>query len=371
MVKFGTWFKTLSGQAPVVGVCMMITTVVGLLSAFRVVPTFPPMLGYALLLALISLACLYLLFSVARLWPSVIGGAGSYRLKPRQSAALRRGIVNGSNGVTGTAALNELAGMIGLDTVKAEINTLVQRLRVEAARREQGLPAAPVSLHMVFAGPPGVGKTVVARLYGTILRDLGVLERGHLVETDRAGLVAGYVGQTAIKTKAKIDEARDGVLFIDEAYTLASREGSNSFGQEAIDTLLKAMEDQRDRLVVIVAGYPDLMRKFVSSNPGLPSRFTKTINFESYDVEDLLKITHAMARQSGLNLSDDADQILKRYFALARQQADFGNARTARTLIERAREAQATRLAPLLGQKTVNLSEITLADIKAATARPS
>ena len=269
---------------------------------------------------------------------------------------------------SGLSALEELGRMTGLETVKAEIGTLTSRLQVEGARRERGLPVAPISLHMVFAGAPGTGKTVVARLYGAILRDLGVLEKGHLIETDRAGLVAGYVGQTALKTRDKIADALDGILFIDEAYALAEQQGSvgHDFGREAIDTLLKEMEDKRDRLVVIVAGYPDLMRKFLASNPGLPSRFTKTISFESYKVEDLITITHSMARRDGLRASSDADPVLKTYFQRVRTNPDFANARTARTVLERAREAQASRVAPLIGSPDIDLDALTLSDFPAA-----
>jgi S1-C subfamily serine protease len=274
-----------------------------------------------------------------------------------------------ASAATGLSALDELGQMTGLETVKAEIGTLISRLRVEAARREQGLPVAPISLHMVFAGPPGTGKTVVARLYGAILRDLGVLEKGHLIETDRAGLVAGYVGQTAQKTKEKIADAVDGVLFIDEAYTLASPAGGgHDFGREAIDTLLKEMEDKRDRLVVIVAGYPSQMGGFLASNPGLPSRFTKTIQFESYSADDLVAITHSLAQRDGMRISPDADPILKNFFERARTAPDFGNGRTARTVLERAREAQASRVAPLIGSVGVNLDELTLEDIESATS---
>ena len=269
---------------------------------------------------------------------------------------------------SGLSALEELGQMTGLETVKAEIGTLISRLQVEAARRERGLPVAPISLHMVFAGPPGTGKTVVARLYGAILRDLGVLEKGHLIETDRAGLVAGYVGQTALKTRDKIAGALDGILFIDEAYALAEQQGNGAhdFGREAIDTLLKEMEDKRDRLVVIVAGYPDPMRKFLASNPGLPSRFTKTISFKSYEVEELITITHAMARRDGFRTFTDADSVLKTFYERARTTSDFANARTARTVLERAREAQASRIAPLIGSPDVDLDELTLSDFQAA-----
>lgn len=283
-------------------------------------------------------------------------------MQPRSVAQARQ------DGTAGSEALDELAQMIGLAGVKTEINTLIQRLKVEQAKRDQGLTTAPISLHMVFAGPPGVGKTVVARLYGTVLRDLGVLAKGHLVETDRAGLVAGYVGQTALKTKATVAEALDGILFIDEAYTLANRSGqSDSFGQEAIDTLLKEMEDNRDRLVVIVAGYPEQMEQFVQTNPGLPSRFTKTILFESYSDHELVTILHSMARRDGLSLGNEADPTIEDFFAHARDLRTFGNARTARTLLERIREAQAVRLAPQLGRSgELNLSEVTPNDIQSA-----
>jgi SpoVK/Ycf46/Vps4 family AAA+-type ATPase len=220
---------------------------------------------------------------------------------------------------------------------------------------------------MVFAGPPGVGKTVVARLYGAILRDLGILEKGHLVETDRSGLVAGFVGQTALKTKEKVQEALDGVLFIDEAYSLASQtSGGHNYGKEAIEALLKEMEDKRDRLVVIVAGYPEQMREFLISNPGLPSRFAKTIQFGGYKVDELLTIMHAMAERDGLRLDDAADENIKAFFRRVCDLPNFGNARTARTLLERAREAQAARIGPQLGAGEVDLRKLAPADVEAA-----
>jgi SpoVK/Ycf46/Vps4 family AAA+-type ATPase len=221
---------------------------------------------------------------------------------------------------------------------------------------------------MVFTGPPGVGKTVVARLYAAILRDLGVLEKGHLVETDRAGLVAGYVGQTALKTSNCIARALDGVLFIDEAYTLSGHTlaHGDSYGQEAIDILLKEMEDKRDRLVVIVSGYPKQMDRFLVSNPGLASRFTKTIDFPAYSAEELVTIVRAMLDAGGLRLGPRVDPMLRQFFVDSAERKDFGNARTARTLVERLREAQARRLAPRLGDDFVDLSELTAADVRQA-----
>src|ERR1700678_4417913 len=235
------------GPNPLCGLCMLLLTILYVLAAFRIPPRLPPHLGYVVLSLLVASATLYWAGNIVRLWPRVVGGSGG-NWQVRLRSKLR--MVDGT--ATGSGALDELAQMIGLETVKAEIGTLIQRLQIEAARREKGLPTTPISLHMVFTGAPGTGKTAVARVYGAILRDLGVLEKGHLIETDRAGLVAGYVGQTALKTRQKIADALDSILFIDEAYALAEHDGKgNDFGWEARDTLLQDMEGRRDRLVVI------------------------------------------------------------------------------------------------------------------------
>ncbi|MBO0734604.1 MAG: AAA family ATPase [Methylocapsa sp.] len=247
---------------------------------------------------------------------------------------------------TADAALDELDAMIGLGSVKEEVNNLIARLRVEQKRREQGLPVAPMSLHMVFTGPPGVGKTQVARALGEIYRHLGVLRKGHLIETDRGGLVAGYIGQTAAKTLDKCKDALDGILFIDEAYALSNQTRvTNDFGREAIDTLLKFMEDNRDRIIVIVAGYPNEMRHFVSSNPGLSSRFTKTIDFPAYDTHEMIEILRLTAKRQSFELPAGIEAKLAPWIAANTKREDWGNAREMRTLLEKAREAQAYRLA--------------------------
>ena len=263
------------------------------------------------------------------------------------------------------AALAKLDEMVGLAPVKQEVKRLSARMGVEQKRKEQGLPVAAVSQHMVFTGPPGVGKTEVARVIGEVFRSLKVLRKGHLVETDRAGLVAGYIGQTATKTLDKCKEALDGILFIDEAYTLAAIQGgAHDFGKEAIDTLLKFMEDNRERIVVIVAGYPNEMRRFIESNPGLGSRFTKTIDFPPYGVADLCEILKRMAARQKFSLPDDFQAALTPWIEQRSKAQDWGNARSMRTLLEKARESQAIRIST---DADADLSRIETADLLDAT----
>jgi DNA polymerase III delta prime subunit len=263
-------------------------------------------------------------------------------------------------------ALGDLEAMIGLGSVKNEVNKLLASLEVEKKRREQGLPVAPTSRHMVFTGPPGVGKTVVAGVLGDIYRSLGVLRKGHFVPVERSDLVAGYVGQTASKTLEKCKEALDGILFIDEAYSLVQQSGASwDFGREAIDTLLKFMEDNRDRIIVIAAGYPNDMRRFVAANQGLQSRFTKTIDFPAFSTEELLTIFRSMAGKAGYQLPDDSLVQVRSWIESRRKDEAWGNARSIRTLLEAAREAQAMRIS---GDPSADLVRIEPGDIEAAIA---
>ncbi|MDO5154348.1 MAG: AAA family ATPase [Eubacteriales bacterium] len=243
----------------------------------------------------------------------------------------------------------ELSAMTGLTGVKQDINNLVNLLKVKKMRESRGMKQPSVSLHLVFSGNPGTGKTTIARLLAKIYKKLGILEKGHLVEVDRSGLVVGYVGQTAQKTTEVINSALGGILFIDEAYTLTSNKGQGDFGQEAVDTLLKAMEDHREDLIVIVAGYPDLMEEFLSSNPGLRSRFNKYIFFEDYKPEELFSIFESMCKHNEYTLSDEAKTYAKEYLKnrVANRPKDFANGRDVRNFLEKAMSNQASRIVEL------------------------
>lgn len=266
--------------------------------------------------------------------------------------------------------LAEIDKLVGLSNIKADINGLMKFIKVEKLRRERGMAANPVALHSVFQGPPGTGKTTVARLLGKIYKSLGLLSKGHLVEVDRSALVSEYIGETAQKTSKAIESALDGILFIDEAYTLIPGDGSKDFGKEAVDTLLKRMEDYRDRLVVIVAGYTDEMSRFIGSNPGLQSRFSRYFNFMDYTPEELLEIFIRMADANKFVVNDDAREKLKKFFAYKYQSRtkNFGNARLVRNLFEEIVRLQSSRLAEMDDITDADLITITLADVENAVS---
>ena len=242
--------------------------------------------------------------------------------------------------------MQELNGLIGLGSVKKEVKNLVNLLRINELRKQNGLKQASVARHFVFTGNPGTGKTTVARLLSKIYCALGVLSKGHLVEVDRSGMVAGYMGQTALKVKQVVDKAKGGVLFIDEAYALSNHGPEGDFGQEAIDTLNKAMEDYRDDLIVIVAGYPDLMEEFIESNPGLNSRFNKTIDFPDYNAEELYEIFTYMSREQDYHVSSTGVERLREHLRemVSHKDENFGNARDIRNYLSQVIERQANRL---------------------------
>ena len=263
----------------------------------------------------------------------------------------------------------ELDELIGLEQVKEEVHSLANFVKIQKQREKKGLKIPKMSLHLVFTGSPGTGKTTVARIVARIYKDLGVLKKGHTVETDRSGLVANYVGQTATKTNAIVDSALNGVLFIDEAYALVpTANKNNDYGQEAISTLLKRMEDDRDKLVVIVAGYPKEMNRFIDSNPGLKSRFNRYINFPDYTSGELCQIFNMYVRKNQYSLTPDAERCLKTRLdsAVKHKDRNFGNARYARNIFEKSIQQQANRLSKEKNPTTKQLSELTASDIREA-----
>ena len=261
--------------------------------------------------------------------------------------------------------LAELDALCGLERVKKDVKSLINLVKVQKLRQEQGLPVSPMSLHLVFLGNPGTGKTTVARLLARIYHAIGILSKGQLVEVDRSGLVAGFVGQTAIKTQEAVQKALGGVLFIDEAYALVNQENGNDFGREAIEVLLKNMEDHRDDLIVIAAGYSGLMEKFIHSNPGLESRFNKYFYFEDYTGPQLMEIFQSMCQKNGYVLSPEAAQWAEQDFLSLYEGRDenFGNARDVRNLFEKAVSRQSDRVAQLESPTREQLMELLPQDI--------
>ena len=257
----------------------------------------------------------------------------------------------------------DLDDLIGLESVKQDVTALANFIRIQNTRSQKGLKASPITYHCVFTGNPGTGKTTVARILANIYKELGVVSKGHLVETDRSGLVGEYVGQTAVKTNKVIDHALGGILFIDEAYSLLGDE--KDYGREAIATLLKRMEDDRKRLVVILAGYTNEMKAFINSNPGLQSRFSRYIEFPDYNADELYQIFCKQLKQFDYTLSSDASEVLKEYFtqAVEHKDSNFGNARFVRNVFEHTLQKQANRLSKEVNLTTAKLAEITVEDL--------
>ncbi|MFJ9209883.1 right-handed parallel beta-helix repeat-containing protein [Streptomyces sp. NPDC102264] len=287
------------------------------------------------------------------------GLLGAVPAQSTQSATAR--LTDAVPGVTtparaSEAVLGELDSLVGLDSVKREVRALTDMIEVGRRRKEAGLKAASVRRHLVFTGSPGTGKTTVARLYGEILHSLGVLERGHLVEVSRVDLVGEHIGSTAIRTQEAFDRARGGVLFIDEAYALSPEDSGRDFGKEAIDTLVKLMEDHRDAVVVIVAGYTAEMERFLTVNPGVASRFSRTITFSDYVPEELLRIVEQQSEEQEYRLGEGTAEALLKYFTALPKGPAFGNGRTARQTFESMVERHAGRVAQLPETSTDDLT---------------
>jgi SpoVK/Ycf46/Vps4 family AAA+-type ATPase len=259
----------------------------------------------------------------------------------------------------------QLESLVGLEEVKKDVKNLVNLMKVRKLREQNDLPVPPMSLHMVFMGNPGTGKTTVARILGGLYAAIGVLKKGQLIEVDRSGLVAGYVGQTALKTKEVINSALGGVLFIDEAYALSSG-GENDFGREAIETILKAMEDHRDELVVIVAGYDEPMESFLSSNPGLESRFNKYFHFPDYNGEQLLAIFKSQCSKNSYVMTEDAEKAAGEMFTALYENRDdnFGNGRDVRNCFEDMIVRQSNRVAAMEEPTRDDLMAVLPEDLK-------
>ena len=263
--------------------------------------------------------------------------------------------------------LAELDAMIGLESVKKEVRSLSSFIQINNLRRKLGLRTPVISKHLVFTGNPGTGKTTVARIISRIYYTIGATAKKKFVEAGRADLVAGYIGQTALKMRDVIDRARGGILFIDEAYALAS-DSKNDFGKEAIDTLISAMENERDNLIVIVAGYEEPMKKFMKMNPGLSSRFNRYIKFGDYQTEDLMAIFSMFCDENEYFLSADAEVRLDKYLhdIYEKRDEDFGNARTVRNIFEKIITCQAERLMSVKDVNNDMLVELTVEDIESA-----
>ena len=260
------------------------------------------------------------------------------------------------------ALLAELDALVGLHQVKADVRRLTSLLRIQKLREERGLPTLEASHHLVFTGNPGTGKTTVARLLSQILRALGIVSKGHLVETDRSHLVAGYVGQTAVRTREAMESALGGTLLIDEAYALA-RGSEQDFGREAIDTIVKFMEDHRDDLAVIAAGYPEEMAELIDANPGLKSRFVRTVHFPDYTTEELIAIFELMGKDNQYHLDDQGRARLAEVIEAEPRTRGFGNARFVRNMFEAAVAHQAERLAAVATPTDEELTTLTAADV--------